>query len=104
MEFRQEISFFVESYAVNQFDKQFRLKNKQSDIEKLILENINTVNELYRPHRHYRRKTAPPEDLQTKVQVTLLEYGQRGDTKNNVTQSVSEYIMTENNIEEVKLK
>lgn len=102
MEFRQEISNFVESYATNQFNKQFQL-NKKADMEEKVLQNINTINELYRPHRHYRRKTAPPDDLNSRVQVTLLEYGQRGDVKNIISSNDSnEEIFIENKAEEVK--
>lgn len=102
MEFRQEISNFVESYATNQFNKQFHL-DKKSDIEEKVLQNINTVNEVYRPHRHYRRKTAPPDDLGSRVQVTLLEYGQRGDVKNSApSNSSNEEFLVENKDEEVK--
>lgn len=101
MEFRQEMSNFVESFAINQFNKHFQVENKQAQATKKVLENINTVNNLYRPYRHYKRKTAPPEDLQSRIQVTLLEYGQRGDLKNVVADASPEDIMKENETEEV---
>ncbi|KAF2896178.1 hypothetical protein ILUMI_09995 [Ignelater luminosus] len=87
MEFRQEMSSFVQSYAVSQFNKEFLLHEKQMDVQKQILENVNTVREVYRPRRYYRRKTAPPDDLQARVQITLLEYGLRGDALNATTKS-----------------
>jgi SOS response regulatory protein OraA/RecX len=31
--------------------------------------------EVYRPQRHFRRKDAPPEEEESRVQSTLLEYG-----------------------------
>jgi hypothetical protein len=31
--------------------------------------------EVYRPHRHFRRKDSPPEEEESRVQSTLLEYG-----------------------------
>lgn len=35
---------------------------------------------VYRPHRRYKRKDAGPEDEQTRVRITLLEYGNKGKT------------------------
>lgn len=78
MEYRQEMSAFVRSYAVNQFNKQFDVKDKDLDIRKHILENLNTVSEIYRPQRYYKRKNAPPPDFPSRVQITLLEYDHRG--------------------------
>lgn len=101
MEFRQEVSNFVESFAINQFNKQFQLDNK-SDVIKNVLKNISTVNEVYRPHRHYRRKTAPPDDLISRVQITLLEYGQRGEVRNIATNNlVEEEVVVDDRNEEV---
>lgn len=100
MEFRQEISAFVSSYAVNQFNKHFSIQNKEADVRKQVFENVNIVNELYRPHRYYKRKTAPPNDFHSKVQLTLLEYGQRGEMKGVVTNS-NEDVLEEQKAEEV---
>ncbi|KAJ8937632.1 hypothetical protein NQ314_011772 [Rhamnusium bicolor] len=72
------MSAFVRSYAVNQFNKQFDIKDKSAGIQKNILEILNAVSELYRPHRYYKRKNASPPDIQSRVQVTLLEYDHRG--------------------------
>lgn len=35
---------------------------------------------VYRPHRRYKRRDAGPEDEQTRVRITLLEYGNKGKT------------------------
>lgn len=35
----------------------------------------------FRPHRYYKRKNAPPPDILSRVQITLLEYGFRGGEK-----------------------
>ncbi|KAK4877554.1 hypothetical protein RN001_010060 [Aquatica leii] len=84
MEFREEMSLFVRSYAVSQFNKEFPSQNKNADIQKQVLNNVNTIREIYKPHRYYRRKNAPPEDLPSKVQITLLEYGLRGDIHHSI--------------------
>lgn len=89
MEFRQEMSAFVRLYAVSQFSKEFHLKNRNADVERQILSNVNVVKEVYKPHRYYRRKNAPPDDLPSKVQITLLEYGLRGERSSSKTDSES---------------
>lgn len=82
MEFREEMSAFVRSYAVNQFDKEFPMQDKEAfDAQKQVLENVNTVQELYKPRRYYRRTNTPPSDLQSRVQITMLEYGLHGDAR-----------------------
>lgn len=77
MENRQEMSVYVRSYAVNQFHKQFHIASKNNEQQK-ILQNLNTVSEIYRPHRYFKRKNAPPPDVNSRVQITLLEYGHKG--------------------------
>lgn len=89
MEFRQDMSAFVRSYAVSQFSKEFHLKNRNADVERQIMNNVNIVKEVYKPHRYYRRKNAPPDDLPSKVQITLLEYGLRGERSASKTDSDS---------------
>ncbi|CAG9821762.1 unnamed protein product [Phaedon cochleariae] len=78
MEFRQEMSASVRSYAVNQFSKQFEVKDKNEDVNKKMLSNLQTVKEIYRPRRYYKRKNAPPQDMNSRVQITLLEYDHHG--------------------------
>lgn len=79
MEFRREQSSFVRGYAINQFSKKFAAVAEDQDEmqQQRIVRNVQTVSEVYRPHRYYRRKNAPPPDILSKVQVTLLEYGHK---------------------------
>ncbi|KAG5881498.1 hypothetical protein JTB14_001642 [Gonioctena quinquepunctata] len=78
MESREEMSSFVRSFAVNQFNKQFEAKHKKEEVQRKMLQNLQTVSDIYRPHRYYKRKNAPPPDVNSRVQITLLEYGHRG--------------------------
>lgn len=87
MEFRQEMSTFVRSYAINQFNKEFSTDNTNSSTHKKVIQNVEAVNEVYRPHRYYRRKNAPPPDLASRVQITLLEYGLQGEIKKKALSS-----------------
>lgn len=45
-----------------------------------ILTSVLLVQEMYRPHRFYKRKTVPPPDIHSRVQITLLEYGYRAQS------------------------
>lgn len=75
------MSSFVRSYAINQFNKEFPIEKANSLAHNKVLYNVQTVNEVYRPHRYYRRKNAPPPDLVSRVQITLLEYGLQGEIR-----------------------
>lgn len=77
MEFRQEMSAFVKSYALNQFNKTFHQQQEKTDLD--IKNNIKTVQDVYRPKRYYRRKNAPPDNYETKIQITILEYGNKNN-------------------------
>lgn len=81
MENREEISSFVRSYAVNQFNKQFETESNKAKNASNILGSLNAVEEVYKPHRYYKRKTAPPPDIDSRVKITLLEYGYKGDAR-----------------------
>lgn len=81
MEFRQERAAFVRSYAINQFNKDFPIHNQTKETEEKMLENVKCVNDVYRPNRYYKRKNAPPPDIQSRVQITLLEYGHRAKSE-----------------------
>ncbi|XP_015834101.2 coiled-coil domain-containing protein 93 [Tribolium castaneum] len=89
LEFRQEKSEFVRKYAVYQFHKVFG--NNTFEKKETILKNVNIVNEIYGPKRYYRRKNAPPADLQAQVQITLLEYG-NAIQKHNVETMANESV------------
>lgn len=84
MEFRGKMSAFVRSYAVNQFMKTFHQAKKHGAFQKLVLQNVKTVSEIYRPHRLYKKKNVSLPDLQSKVQITLLEYGLDGDVHQKI--------------------
>ncbi|XP_049819343.1 coiled-coil domain-containing protein 93 isoform X2 [Aethina tumida] len=81
MEFRQERAAFVRSYAINQFNKDFPIHNQTKETEEKMLDNVKCVNDVYRPNRYYKRKNAPPPDIQSRVQITLLEYGHRAKSE-----------------------
>ncbi|XP_067002897.2 coiled-coil domain-containing protein 93 isoform X2 [Anabrus simplex] len=77
VETRQEMGDFIRSYAVSQFHKLYNFfeEQNQPSLQEKILCNIQTVKNAYRPQRRFRRKDAPPEDEEIRVQSTLLEYG-----------------------------
>lgn len=74
------MSSFVRSYAINQFNKQFNIKPKNAQHHGRILNNLNKVEQVYRPHRYFKRKSAPPPNIDARVQITLLEYGYKSET------------------------
>lgn len=92
MEFRNKMSTFVHSYAVNQFTKGFKY-NGQLMVQKLILRNIKDVNEIYRPHRLYKKKNiSPVEKLESNVNITLLEYGLDGEFHKQCSSNIINFI------------
>ncbi|CAG2068513.1 unnamed protein product, partial [Timema podura] len=68
---------FTRSFAINQFDKHFSIPEERlADAQQEnVLKNIKIIKEVYRPQRRFRRKDAPPDDEESRVQSTLLEYG-----------------------------
>lgn len=102
MEYRQERAAFVHSYAINQYHKAFAPPNKQpTGKTEQIMCNINSINEVYRPRRCFKRKTGPPADFSSQVQVTLLEYGMRG--KMTASKSTESEEVEEQESNEVKI-
>ncbi|XP_069701680.1 coiled-coil domain-containing protein 93 isoform X2 [Periplaneta americana] len=77
VETREEMGDFVRSFAVSQFHKLCPLPEEQAVLaqQESILRNIRTIKDVYRPQRRFRRKDAPPEEEESRVQSTLLEYG-----------------------------
>lgn len=65
---------------MGQFHNHFSLKSEQEQRQKFLnaTERIKEIQNIYRPHRKYKRKDAGPEDEQTRVRITLLEYGNKG--------------------------
>lgn len=104
MEFRQEMSAFVKSYAVNQFNKHYNATSFKNPNYDIVYNNIKTVQDVYRPRRYYKRKNAPPNDNETKIQITILEYGRRGNTTvPSRTNVLTEEFIEDRKTEEVSL-
>lgn len=94
------MSVFVKRYGVNQFNKHFNIPNDQQNTSENIYNNIRAVQEVYRPQRYYRRKNAAPDDKEARIQITILEYGRRGNStivskSNDASQDVLEDRKTE---------
>lgn len=70
----------MNAFAVSQFHNHFALKTEQEQRQKFSIatERVKEVQTIYRPYRKYKRKDAGPEDEQTRVRITLLEYGNKG--------------------------
>lgn len=70
----------MNAFAVSQFHNHFALKTEQEQRQKFsnATERVKDVQTIYRPYRKYKRKDAGPEDEQTRVRITLLEYGNKG--------------------------
>lgn len=80
MENRAEKAAKLNAFAVSQFHNHFTLKTEQEQRQKFFnaTERVKEVQTIYRPYRKYKRKDAGPEDEQTRVRITLLEYGNKG--------------------------
>lgn len=103
MENRQEISSFVRSYAVNQFNKQFETQSENVKVRSKIWNSLIMVQEVYRPHRYYKRKTVPPPDIDCRVQITLLEYGYKGESPGPKTVNSGDQVPASIDIEQVNI-
>lgn len=70
----------MNAFAVSQFHNHFSLKSEQEQRQKFFnaTEQVKEVQNIYRPHRKYKRKDVGPEDELTRVRITLLEYGNKG--------------------------
>lgn len=70
----------MNAFAVGQFHNSFSLKSEYEQRQKFLnaTERVKEIQNIYRPHRKYKRKDAGPEDEQTRVRITLLEYGNKG--------------------------
>lgn len=80
---RAEKAERLKKFACGEFHNSFQLK---SDVEvkerdHKILENLERVKAVCGPKRLYRKKDGVfPDDLATRVRITLLEYGDRGSS------------------------
>lgn len=70
----------MNAFAVSQFHNSFSLKSEQEQRQKFLnaTERVKEVQNIYRPHRKYKRKDVGSEDEHTRIRVTLLEYGNKG--------------------------
>ncbi|XP_021932828.1 coiled-coil domain-containing protein 93 [Zootermopsis nevadensis] len=102
METREEMGQFVQSFAITQFHKLCPLPEEQRVLtqQENILRNIRTIKEVYRPHRHFRRKDCPPVEEESRVQSTLLEYGGTNEENN---QQMSADVQETQRLEELDL-
>lgn len=80
VENRAEKAAKLNAFAVSQFHNHFALKTETEQRQKFFnaTERVKEVQTIYRPYRKYKRKDAGPEDEQTRVRITLLEYGNKG--------------------------
>lgn len=70
----------MNAFAVGQFHNHFSLKSEQEQKQKFLnaTERVKEIQNIYRPHRKYKRKDAGTEDEHTRIRITLLEYGNKG--------------------------
>lgn len=81
MENRAEKAERLHSFAIGQFHKYSTLKSDADVKQKFLnaVERVKDIQNIYRPHRKYKRKDAGPDDEQTRIRITLLEYGNKGN-------------------------
>lgn len=81
MENRAEKAEKLHSFAIGQFHKHSTIKTDLEFKHKFFnaVERVKDIQTIYRPHRKYKRKDAGPEDEQTRIRITLLEYGNKGN-------------------------
>ncbi|XP_018902228.2 coiled-coil domain-containing protein 93 isoform X1 [Bemisia tabaci] len=89
METREERSEYLKNYAANQFHRVFHFAEGESEksIQKASVSNIRKIQEKHGPQRKYRRTGKLPADLMTRVESTLLEYGNVLTTQGGIESS-----------------
>ncbi|XP_058987042.1 coiled-coil domain-containing protein 93 isoform X2 [Musca domestica] len=77
VENRAERNMRLKQFAIGQFHNNYQYKSDKQNLEKIrkASVHIKRIQEMYNPVRQYQRKEATDEDERTKVQLTLLEYG-----------------------------
>ncbi|XP_073844579.1 coiled-coil domain-containing protein 93 isoform X2 [Musca autumnalis] len=77
VENRAERNMRLKQFAIGQFHNNYQYKSDKQNLEKIrkASVHIKRIQEIYNPVRQYQRKDAVEEDERTKVQLTLLEYG-----------------------------
>lgn len=81
VENRAEKAEKLKTFAVGQFHNHFLLNSAEElkQKNKRLLENVTRVDEVFGPRRQYRRRDNGAGDERTRVRITLLEYGNRGN-------------------------
>lgn len=70
----------LKAFAVSQFHNNFQYNSDKENLQKMrtASANIKRIQDMYSPHRQYKRKETGNEDEKTRVRITLLEYGNKG--------------------------
>uniref|UniRef100_A0A1B6D2L0 Coiled-coil domain-containing protein 93 n=2 Tax=Clastoptera arizonana TaxID=38151 RepID=A0A1B6D2L0_9HEMI len=77
IERRKEMCESYKDYAVKQFNQQYTMTKikESSKLRKKLICSINKIQEKYRPLRRFCRTGPTPVDIKSRVESTLLEYG-----------------------------
>ncbi|KAM7344249.1 coiled-coil domain-containing protein 93 isoform 2-T2 [Cochliomyia hominivorax] len=77
VENRAERNLRLKRFAIGQFHNHYQYKSDKQNLEKIrnASNHIKRIQELYNPVRQYQRKDLTDEDEKTRVNLTLLEYG-----------------------------
>ncbi|XP_055841455.1 coiled-coil domain-containing protein 93 isoform X2 [Episyrphus balteatus] len=80
VENRAERAAKLKAFAVSQFHNNFQYNSDKENLQKMrtASANIKRIQDMYSPHRQYKRKETGNEDEKTRVRITLLEYGNKG--------------------------
>ncbi|XP_058818611.1 coiled-coil domain-containing protein 93 isoform X2 [Topomyia yanbarensis] len=84
---RSEKAERLKKLAVSQFQNHFELQSDREDkqVHSRQLHNLKTVEDRYIPKRQFKRKDKGPDDVISRVRITLMEYGTRDfSVKTNV--------------------
>ncbi|XP_055598049.1 coiled-coil domain-containing protein 93 [Uranotaenia lowii] len=84
---RSEKAERLKKLAAGQFQNFFALESDREakQVHQKQLSNLKTVEDMYIPKRQFRRKEKGPDDVMSRVRITLMEYGTRDfSVKTNV--------------------
>ncbi|EAT40713.1 AAEL007572-PB [Aedes aegypti] len=84
---RSEKAEKLKKLAASQFQNHFTLQSDREakQVHSKQLENLRTVEDRYIPKRQFRRTEKGPDDVMSRVRITLMEYGTRDfSVKTNV--------------------
>lgn len=84
---RSEKAEKLKKLAVSQFQNYFTLQSDKEakQVHSKQLENLRAVEDRYIPKRQFRRTEKGPDDVMSRVRITLMEYGTRDfSVKTNV--------------------